>query len=262
MKRILMTIVGVATLAIPAIAQKHEIKRPDAQPANAVQIPEGAFEIALPNLSIAPVNRDSNDNIERVDPADMRVAIPHGRRASVKYMNPRTHLRSAPTSSDKLVAESTLLGIPPSQRPTIKAMRERTTLRLAPALSIEPSQSVSDRNAADDHGDVSSSTAGPRPGDPAAMNNTDTRSGFSLGAAAPNPAVDVSSISFALSRDGYTSLAVYDNAGRVVATLANENLNAGPHQRAFDVTNLPAGLYLYRLSSGGYVETRTLTVVR
>jgi len=86
--------------------------------------------------------------------------------------------------------------------------------------------------------------------------------GYSLSSAAPNPVSTSASISFTLPRAGRTELAVFDNAGRVVATLADDNLDAGTHTRTFDASGLPAGLYLYRLSSGGYAETKTMTVVR
>ena len=88
-----------------------------------------------------------------------------------------------------------------------------------------------------------------------------SNAGYSLANATPNPVSVSSTISFTLPRGGHTKLAVFDNAGREVAVLADESLDAGTHTRTFDAGSLPAGLYLYRLSSGSFAETKTMTVV-
>ncbi len=63
-------------------------------------------------------------------------------------------------------------------------------------------------------------------------------------------------------RTGYTSLRIYDLLGREVATLANEELSAGTHERYFDASGFSSGVYLYRLQSGIYSETRKLVVMK
>jgi len=84
-------------------------------------------------------------------------------------------------------------------------------------------------------------------------------------AATPNPARAVSSIRFDLPRGGDVALAIYDVAGRLVRTLADETFEPGRHVRPWDgVTNAgaraTAGVYFVRMTAPG--GTMTKAVVR
>jgi hypothetical protein len=57
-------------------------------------------------------------------------------------------------------------------------------------------------------------------------------------------------------------LAVYDVLGREVVTLVNERKEAGTYSVSWDAAGLPSGVYLYRLSAGGFVETKKLVLLR
>lgn len=61
---------------------------------------------------------------------------------------------------------------------------------------------------------------------------------------------------------GWVRITVYDLLGREVAVLVNETREAGHYTVRFDGSGLASGVYLYRLQSGGYVETRTLLFIR
>jgi hypothetical protein len=69
-------------------------------------------------------------------------------------------------------------------------------------------------------------------------------------------------IRYALPQAGRVTLTVYDVLGWQIATLASEKKSAGRHTATFDASDLPAGVYLYRLRAGSYVETRRMVVVR
>jgi len=58
------------------------------------------------------------------------------------------------------------------------------------------------------------------------------------------------------------SLAVFNTLGPQVATLAWGEQEAGYHEAVFDASGLASGVYLYRLTAGGFVETRKLVLVR
>lgn len=83
---------------------------------------------------------------------------------------------------------------------------------------------------------------------------------FDLGQNYPNPTAGYTMIPFTLSASGHVRLSLYDATGKVVNTLLNETLEMGTHKVKANLTNLPAGLYFYRLEAGG--EMQTLPLVR
>jgi hypothetical protein len=57
-------------------------------------------------------------------------------------------------------------------------------------------------------------------------------------------------------------LVLYDISGREVAVLVNEKQKAGYHQIEFDASNLASGIYVYRLQSGNYVQSKKMLLLR
>ncbi len=68
----------------------------------------------------------------------------------------------------------------------------------------------------------------------------------------PNPFNPETVIRFALPVAGYARGVVYDILGREVATLVNGEMPAGEHRLSFNASNLPSGVYIFRLESGKY----------
>jgi len=72
----------------------------------------------------------------------------------------------------------------------------------------------------------------------------------------PNPFNPITEISFSLAKDGPVKLAVYDVTGRLVRTLVQGNLAAGPHLVQWngsgnDGRTVASGVYFYRLETDG-----------
>jgi glucuronoarabinoxylan endo-1,4-beta-xylanase len=65
-----------------------------------------------------------------------------------------------------------------------------------------------------------------------------------------------------LSAVSDVKLVVYDLLGREVAVLVNERKDAGVHEVKFDASNLPSGVYIYRLQAGDLVQTRKMIFVK
>lgn len=57
-------------------------------------------------------------------------------------------------------------------------------------------------------------------------------------------------------------LVVYDLLGREVATLVNEPKASGSYEVSFDGSGLASGVYIYRLTAGSFVQTKTMALVK
>jgi hypothetical protein len=78
----------------------------------------------------------------------------------------------------------------------------------------------------------------------------------------PNPFRDLTVIRFFVPEVGMTTLKVYDVLGSEVATLVEQVLDPGTHSIAWDAGALSSGLYICRLRTGRYVESRKVIVIR
>jgi hypothetical protein len=90
---------------------------------------------------------------------------------------------------------------------------------------------------------------------------------LALGSNFPNPFNPKTSISFDLPRASAVELAVFDLKGRKVVTLVNQELDAGSYQlswfgRDADDRQVASGIYFYRLTAGGEVLTRKMTLLK
>ena len=85
---------------------------------------------------------------------------------------------------------------------------------------------------------------------------------FSLGQNYPNPFNPKTRIDYTVGSRQSVVLKVFDLLGREVATLVNENKDAGTYSATLDGAGLTSGVYYYRMRAGGYVETRRLVLLR
>lgn len=85
---------------------------------------------------------------------------------------------------------------------------------------------------------------------------------FSLHQNYPNPFNPNTTIKFALPKAGHVTLRVYDLLGQQVVTLLDEPLGPGTYEKIFSAEGLASGVYFYRLSAGGFVQTKKLLLLR
>jgi hypothetical protein len=62
--------------------------------------------------------------------------------------------------------------------------------------------------------------------------------------------------------DSWQTLKIYDLLGREIATLVNEYKPAGVYEVEFNPGNLSSGIYFYRFTSGNFIETKKLILLR
>jgi ELWxxDGT repeat protein len=87
-------------------------------------------------------------------------------------------------------------------------------------------------------------------------NHTDIAREYSLSQNYPNPFNPTTEINFTLPQSGYVTLKVYDAIGKEVATILQEQMNAGTYTAEFNGTGLSSGVYFYRLMSAGNVSMK------
>lgn len=85
---------------------------------------------------------------------------------------------------------------------------------------------------------------------------------FALDQNYPNPFNPSTTIRFSLPEASFVTLKVYNLLGQEVATVVNENLNAGVHQVNFDAKNLTSGIYIYKISAGKYEASKKMLLIK
>ena len=78
----------------------------------------------------------------------------------------------------------------------------------------------------------------------------------------PNPFNPTTKINFALPKNGFATLKVYDVLGRQVALLMSEVKQAGYYSIDFDASKLSSGIYFYKLESGTFTDVKRMVLVK
>jgi hypothetical protein len=78
----------------------------------------------------------------------------------------------------------------------------------------------------------------------------------------PNPFNPNTIIQYAVGSRQFVSLKVYDVLGNEITTLVNEAKPAGIYQVIFNGINLPSGIYVYKLQSGNFVESKKMVLTK
>ena len=87
-------------------------------------------------------------------------------------------------------------------------------------------------------------------------------SNFALYQNYPNPFNPVTTIRFLVETHHNASLRVYDNMGRLVATLVDGQLQPGEYEVLWDASNIASGVYFYRLTTDNRQITRKLVLLK
>jgi photosystem II stability/assembly factor-like uncharacterized protein len=85
---------------------------------------------------------------------------------------------------------------------------------------------------------------------------------FELSQNYPNPFNPTTVISYQLPVNSLVTLRVYNVIGQQVAELVNEVKQAGIHTVEFDASNLSSGVYMYKIQSGNFVQTKKMMLVK
>lgn len=83
----------------------------------------------------------------------------------------------------------------------------------------------------------------------------------------PNPFNPSTKIKFQIKEAGFVKLKVFNLIGKEIATLVNENLQAGVYEIPFNINqfsdkNISSGVYFYRLETNKFVQTKKMIVIK
>lgn len=85
---------------------------------------------------------------------------------------------------------------------------------------------------------------------------------FTLDQNYPNPSQFLTTITYSISAPSFVTLKIFNSLGQVMNTIVNQYCDAGNYSIEWKVDDLQNGIYYYRLSANGFVETRKLVVAR
>jgi len=83
----------------------------------------------------------------------------------------------------------------------------------------------------------------------------------------PNPFNPVTTFRYDLPENSHVTITIYDMLGREVKTLINQTQDAGFKSVIWDATNdygkpVSAGVYLYKIQAGEFVQTRKMVLLK
>jgi len=78
----------------------------------------------------------------------------------------------------------------------------------------------------------------------------------------PNPFNPTTKISFDLPKEDNINLSVFDLSGKLVKTIVNGSIAPGSYQFDFDASEQPSGIYIYKLTTSNYEQSRKMVLIK
>lgn len=78
----------------------------------------------------------------------------------------------------------------------------------------------------------------------------------------PNPFNPTTKISYSIKEESLVTLKIYDILGKEIATLVNENKAAGNYEIIFNASDLPSGMYIYKIQSGSFTDAKKMLLTK
>jgi CubicO group peptidase (beta-lactamase class C family) len=78
----------------------------------------------------------------------------------------------------------------------------------------------------------------------------------------PNPFNPTTKIKFELPKSSFVKITIFDQLGREVNTLVNQELNAGSYETEFIGSNIASGIYYYKIAAGEFFQTKKMIIVK
>ena len=102
----------------------------------------------------------------------------------------------------------------------------------------------------------------PNPCENSVRNTGEIVKTFSLQQNYPNPFNPTTKIRFSIPSKEMVTLKVFNVLGQEVMTLVNQEMSAGSYEVDFNASNLPTGVYIYKITAGKYSATKKMMLLK
>jgi len=92
--------------------------------------------------------------------------------------------------------------------------------------------------------------------------NNSTPKRFELHQNYPNPFNPVTRIKFAIPRQSFVTLKIFDITGREVLKVTEAEMNAGTYSYDWNASGFASGIYFYRLTGEGFTDTKKMMLLK
>jgi hypothetical protein len=83
-----------------------------------------------------------------------------------------------------------------------------------------------------------------------------------LGQCFPNPTSSTITIEYAVAKAGHVTIALYSMLGKEIGKVVDKHHEPGTFRANHDVAGFAQGIYLYRMVTGAFSQTRKFTVAQ
>jgi plastocyanin len=94
------------------------------------------------------------------------------------------------------------------------------------------------------------------------IQNSSITSTYTLKQNYPNPFNPTTNITFSIPKSEFVKITIYNEIGKEVETIVNEKLNEGSYTVNYDASTLSSGVYFYKISSGNFIETKKMLLIK
>ena len=85
---------------------------------------------------------------------------------------------------------------------------------------------------------------------------------YSLEQNYPNPFNPSTKIKFSVQKESNVNLSIYNILGELVSTLVDEKMKEGYYEYEFNASKLASGVYIYRIKTEDFVETKKMVLMK
>lgn len=78
----------------------------------------------------------------------------------------------------------------------------------------------------------------------------------------PNPFNPVTKIKYGLPENGYVKLTVYNDLGEEIIVLQDGYKTANTYEAEFNASDLPSGMYYYKMEAKGFIDSKKMVIVK